>query len=363
MIYSRTIIYFFSLILFQSYVNLIHCECPSDTILEPCSCILTIPSHTYLLFNDFNPETIYIHEKSIVCEHIDNTSFDLQQIFINLNSYLNENETDFDSFLLYNTSVVYLPENVFSNITFKSLMFQDNRMLTTINVNAFTYFKDSVETFETLNTNLSDSDTIFSILKQFTNLRRVSMHNDRLTSIPNYAFNHTNLTNIWFGTESQRTSQPIETIGQYAFYHVPNLRLLRIFSPNLTHINKYSFAQRNRSSTDTMLHIYLGGEKLQSTSFPLTSLSRFRSRAVFLRLYNTNLTYLEETIFQPFLETHPSSIIDINYTNMNFKCDCRSAWIQYDYLRDIDKLDNRVYGYRCWAIDFSNCTSIVKSIM
>jgi hypothetical protein len=95
---------------------------------------------------------------------------------------------------------------------------------------------------------------------------------------------------------------------------------------------------------------------LNSTSFPPTSLSRFRNRAVILHLYYTNLTYLDENIFQPFLETHASSIIDINLTNIYLLCDCQSAWIQYDYLRDIDKLENRIYGYKCWSYDFSNCT-------
>jgi hypothetical protein len=352
----KTILYIFYFLIFNQYYNLIESECPPDSIIEPCSCVLTIPSHTYLLVGDFDPEAIYIEQKSIVCENIHNSSFDLQIIFQILNNYLNSNETDFDSFLLYNTSIKHIPKNVFYNITFKGLMFQDNYLLTTIDEYAFDYFKDYVEIFETFNTNLSDSKVIFSILKQFQNLRRVSMHNDRLTTIPDYAFNHRNLTDIWFGLENTRTRQPIESIGQYAFYNVPNLKLLRIFSPNLTQISKYAFAQRTRSVSSTMLHIYIGGQKLNSTSFPLTSLSRFRNRAVFLRLYYTNLTYLDENIFQPFLETNSSSLIDINFTNINLICDCQSAWIQYDYLRDVDKLENRVYGYKCWSYDFSSCT-------
>jgi hypothetical protein len=352
----KTSFYIFYFLIFNQYYYLIQSECPPDSIIEPCSCVLTIPSHTYLLVNDFNPETIYIEQKSIVCENIHNSSFDLQKIFQNLNLYLNSNENDFDSFLLYNTSVKYIPDNVFINITFKGLMFQDNNLLTTINENAFYYFKDYVEIFETLNTNLSDSKIIFSILKQFENLRRVSMHNDRLITIPDYAFNHKNLTSIWFGLETRRTNQPIESIGQYAFYNLPNLKVLRIFSPNLTKINKYAFAQRNRSLSSTVLNIFIGGQMLNSTSFPPTSLSRFRNRPVILHLYYTNLTYLDENIFQPFLETNPSSLIDINLTNINLLCDCQSAWIQYDYLRDIDKFENRIYGYKCWSYDFSNCT-------
>lgn len=327
-------------------------ECPNDIFIEPCECVLTIPSHSYFLFNDNNPETIYLEEKSIVCENIHNSTFDLRAIFLSINA------SNFDNFLLYNTTIRHLPANVFHEFSFKSLMFQDNPHLTTIDENAFTFFADSVEVFESLNNNFSDSEMIFRMFKQFSRLRRVSMHNDRLTSIPDYAFNHSNLTDIWFGAEYQRANQPIESIGQYAFYNVPNLKFLRIFSSNLTRIQKYSFALRNRSPSSPILRLYLGGSKLDSDSFPLTSLTRFRSRMVLLRLYSTSLIYLPEEIFQPFLESHPSSIIDMNFSNQKLTCDCRSAWIQRDYLHEINPLDNRILGYKCWSMNSSNCTSI-----
>ncbi|CAF1051344.1 unnamed protein product [Rotaria sordida] len=366
MMFSK-ILYLFIIVFFNQYIDLINCKCPPNFVIKPCLCKSAIPSHTGLLFDDTNPETITVQKKSIVCEHIHNSSFNIQLIFLKLSLFNNiisnedENVMHFDSFLLYNTTIKYLPENVFINITFKSLMFQDNFQLTTIDKNAFSYFKNYVEVFETLNTNLSDSDTIFSIIQQFQYLRRLSMHNDRLKFIPNYAFNHTYLTHIWFGLEYSNKSQPIEKIGDYAFYNLPKLQFLRIFSPNLTKINKYSLAQRNRfilnNGISNMLEIYLGGEMLNSTSFELTSLSRFRNRFVFIRFYHTNITYFDENIFQPFLESNPSSLIDINPTNILFKCHCRSAWIQYDYFKNIDQIDNRVYGYRCWEYDFTkNCT-------
>jgi hypothetical protein len=96
---------------------------------------------------------------------------------------------------------------------------------------------------------------------------------------------------------------------------------------------------------------------LNSTSFQLTSLNRFRNRFVFLRFYGTSITYLDENIFQPFLESNPLSLIDIGSTNTLFECDCRSSWIQYDYYKNIDQIENRVYGYKCWGYDFTkNCT-------
>ena len=255
-------------------------DCPPDEVTEPCACVIAIPSHTYLIFNDNNPDVAIDQQRSIVCEHIRNVSFDLSAVFARISAFVAENNTAFDSFLLHNTTVDHLPGNVFGNVTFTCLMFQNNERLSRIDARAFAGLNTSVEVFETLNTNLSDGEMIFSILRQFVNLRRISMHNDRLRSIPNYAFNQTNLTQIWFGLETRRTSQPIESIGQYAFYHLVNLRVLRIFSPSLTVVDKYAFAQRQRSTTNTTLHCLIGGEKLNSTSFPLTSLSRFRSRPV-----------------------------------------------------------------------------------
>ena len=332
-------------------------DCPPDEVIEPCVCVIAIPSHTYLIFNDNNPDVAIEQQRSIVCEHIRNASFDLHAVFARLSSFVvAANDTAFDSFLLHNTTVDHLPANVFGNVTFTCLMFQDNERLTRIDTRAFAGLTSSVEVFETLNTNLADGEMIFSVLRQFVNLRRISMHNDRLRSIPSNAFNQTNLTQIWLGLENRRTSQSIESIGPYAFYNLTNLRVLRIFSPNLTVVDKYAFAQRQRSTTNTTLHILIGGERLNATSFPLTSLSRFRSRPVIFRLFFTSLTYLDEHVFQPFLESNPSSYLDINQSNGQLKCDCRSAWIQHDYARTVDKLDNRVFGYKCWSYDFKNCT-------
>ena len=354
----------FIILFFNQYIHLIDNQCPPDSIINPCSCIRTELSRAS---KNENSETTINEQKSIICQHINNSSFDLQPIFLKLTSFSslrsveNQNLIHFDSFFLYNTTVKYLPDNVFKSITFKVLMLKDNFQLTTINKNAFSYFKNYVEVFETINTNLSDSNTIFTIIKQFQYLRILSMHNDRLKFIPNYAFNHTYLTHIYFGHEYLNTSQPIETIGDYAFYNLPNLQFLRIFSPYLRKINKYTFAQRNRflfnNDLSSMLELYLGGEMLDSTSFELTSLNRFRNRFVFIRFYYTSIKYLEENVFQPFLESNPSSLIDINPTNVLFKCHCRSAWIQNDYFRNIDQLDNRVYGYQCWEYDFTkHCT-------
>jgi hypothetical protein len=346
----------FLILFFNQYIHSITGECPPDLLIKPCSCISATPSYPSV------PETTIIRQESIVCEHIYDPLFNLQDVFLKISLFnVNENSTYFHSFRLSNTTIKDLPENVFIDIKFQNLIFQDNFQLTTIDKNAFSNTKNDVEVFETLNTNLSDSETIFFIIRQFQNLRFLSMHNDQLNSIPNYAFNHKYLSYINFGLEFSNRSQPIETIGDYAFYNLPKLHFLRIISPKLSKINKYSFALRDRSELkndlSNILELYLGGEMLNSTSFPLTSLNRFRNRFVFIRFFGTSITYLDENIFQPFLESNPSSLIDLGETNLLYKCHCRSAWIQNDYMKSVDQMDVRVYGGAgCWGHDFTNCT-------
>lgn len=338
--------------LFSSLFLNVECQCPPESVLYPCECLLAIPSHSYLLYNDNDPETIITQGRSIICENLhESTSLNLSSMFNKLSAFLNDDEKHFDSFLLFNTTIESISENFFDNITFTALMFQENLHLTEIHLDAFRSSSHSVEIFETFNTNLSNSERIFAILRQFVNLRRLSMHNDRLKRIPSNAFNQSKLEEIWFGLENRRTKQPIESIGEFAIANLTNLKLFRLHSPVLQRIDKFAFAQRFPSSTKQPLSLILSGSSINSTSFPLTSLTRFQHRQVSLRFVYTNLTYLDENVFQPFLATNSLSLIELHSTNSAFQCDCRSAWIQRDY----ENLSRKILGYRCWTWKSTVC--------
>ncbi|CAF0855921.1 unnamed protein product [Didymodactylos carnosus] len=350
--------------------------CPPPSVIFPCRCALFVLPQTYTLFFD-RSEIFLENGKSIVCEYLKDI-IDLKELFQNLSSNVSSTpaEKHFDTFYLLNTVQKEIPENVFSDITFTNLQFQQNLHLTYIHPNAFTLTNSYVKIFETLNTNLSNDFPkeydIFDVLTKFTNIRRISMQNDSLTSIPDYAFrqraNNSNysiqssLEQLWFGIEGI-ASQKFSSIGQYAFYELPNLRFLRLFSDNMTKIQKYSLAFKNRVNSwnlnNQYMEVYLGSKSLSSESFEPTSLTRFRSRHIFLRLYSTAMSYLDENIFQPFLESNSQSAIDIARSFESWSCDCRSSWIQRDYRLENYDIDNRVYGYRCWDYDFKNCTSAI----
>ncbi|CAF1263361.1 unnamed protein product [Rotaria sp. Silwood1] len=341
---------------------LVSSQCPPNSLIEPCLCIESNSSDVPIILYPTLTATIPIRYKSIICEHIQNSSFDLRSIFIRLsvilstnNQSLSNNLTHFNDFLLHNTQINHLPENLFGNIIFQHIILYNNPFLNSIDIHAFNNTRNYVEVFKTLNTNLSDSNTLFTILKQFNNLKLLNLENDKLEFIPDYAFNHSELRYIRLGVHSTQTIQPIVHIGKYPFYNVPNLTQLQIYSPLLTTIGKYSLALNRRSVSITnnlydMLYIEIYGPMLNDSSFEPTSLTRFRNRPVFLRLYNTNITYLDEKIFQPFLETHPLTLLGVQDSNISRICDDRSLWIKNEYCTNINGSESRVYGTACCSL-------------
>ena len=339
------------LLILLQYSILVTTQCPSNFLIEPCLCIPNNSSYNRMVLYSTLEEMISLREKSIVCEHINTSSFDLRSIFIKLSTELRTtNQTLlFNDFLLYDTQIHHLPANLFGNLTFSDIKLYDNPLLSSIDIDTFDSTRNTIEAFQTLNSNLSE--TIFPILQQFHHLRFLIMNNDSIQSLPDYAFNHTELVHIGLGNHQKQTFQPLIHLGKYPFYHLPNLILLRIVSPLLTTIRKYSFAMNRRlgsnaNDPNSMLYIEMSGSKINGSSFEPTSLTRFRNQPVFLRLFYTSIDYFDEQIFQPFLETHPSSLLGIDYSNISQTCDDRSAWIRDEYCR-INGVGNRVYGTAC----------------
>ncbi|CAF3468111.1 unnamed protein product [Rotaria sp. Silwood1] len=272
----------------------------------------------------------------------------------------------FDTFLLRNTTLSEIPSNVLANLTFLILQFEHNPYLSTIHSDAFINTNDYVRVFETSNTNLSE--TIFaSVISNFANLLKITMLNDSVQRIPSNVFCQSTLQQLWFGIHGIAT-QPLKSVDSYAFYYLPSLQFLRIFSDDLSQFNKESFALRTSCDNECgLLEIHLGGRQLSSNSFPLTSLTLFGGRSVFIRFYQTpNLKYLDEAIFKPYLESDGSkSILDVAHSGSfvwgtEESCPCEMAWIQRDYFHSGDSMliDNRVYGYPCWTYNFSSCKNI-----
>lgn len=332
-----------SFILFQ-YLVVVKSRCPSNALIDPCFCIEKSSSsdQTAYYVVSINGSYTEIRGTSIVCANIPSSSFDLRSVFTKLqNSLSRNNQTRFNQFLLYNTQIKHLAKNLFRNVTFSHILFYNNPLLNSIDIDAFDNTRDSIEQFQTMNTGLSDSDSLFTIVRQLKNLKRFSMANDQMKSIPDSAFNNPSLEEIAFGKMSYPTytPMPIVHIGDNPFYNVPNLSSLMIVSPFLTKIGKYSLAV-NVQSTST-LRIEIHGSRLTGSSFQSTSFTRFRGRQVSLNFQQTNIEYLDENIFQPFLATNQLSTLYLSESNISRTCDYRSSWIKNEYC------SYRIYGTVC----------------
>ena len=330
-------------IVFQ-YAIVVNTQCPSNSLIEPCLCIEKSSSSNQVAYYTVVINGIYteIRGTSIVCANIQSSSFDLRSIFTRLSNLRSRNnQTRYNQFLLYNTQIKYLPKNLFRSVTFSHIMLYNNPLLNSIDIDAFDNTRNYVEQFQTMNTNLSDSDTLFTIIKQFNNLESFSMADDKIKSIPDYAFNNPELRDISLGRRSYPTSAqlPLIHIGDYPFYNVPNLSSLTISSPFLTKIGKYSLALNVQSTS--ALRIEINGLMLTGSSFEPTSLTRFRGRSVYLNFQNTSIEYLDEKIFQPFLATHQSSSIYLYESKISRTCDYRSSWVKDEYC------PSRIYGTAC----------------
>ncbi|CAF0727869.1 unnamed protein product [Adineta steineri] len=115
----------------------------------------------------------------------------------------------------------------------------------------------------------------------------------------------------------------------------------------ISSIGEYSFAMNRRTVSYTndinqILHIYISSLMLNA--------SCSRNQQILLCIYTTSIDYLDENIFQPFLATHSSKLLDIQDSNTSQICDYRSAWIKEEFYTNMNCNKNRVYGAACFSL-------------
>ncbi len=102
----------------------------------------------------------------------------------------------------------------------------------------------------------SKQKDIFDALSRCPDLEMIRLFATNLTSIPDYAFHpingEFNKLNTIYLDES-----PIETIGEFAFYHMPNLTRLVMTRNKFTVIRKNTFTIKERC--DEKSEIFLQG--------------------------------------------------------------------------------------------------------
>lgn len=328
-------------------LELVWSSCPMNYVLNPCHC----------------------REERIICDG--EYSFNLKTVFNKLNRTLrNDQDKVFDEFVLNNTEIAELDDDVFSHIRFGRIHLVDALSLRRISGNAFRVIGPYVQEFVVQGENVlgeeSFTDDLFDALNSLTNATTIWLDRNRLRSIPTVAFGKNPnanfaLMDLNFNKYSSKNGY-IRSIGNFAFYYLNNLQHLYLSHQRLTYLpaNAFDFELPSLST----LYIYLGNNKLNNTSFE-KGIFLNAKRPIHLELYwNPDLTYLDEEVFEPFLKANKANKISLQDNPLS--CDCKSYWMVRDKEAFKDQLLNvmcKIGPKQTFSIDlipFDKCNKQTK---
>jgi len=301
--------------------------CPDARVVYPCVC---------------EDNTVYCHDIT--------TELDLKALFDKINANISSEQKRWRAFNLEATQVRELPANVFGDITFEDINLINNPHLEYIHPLAFMRSSFTLKKFNAERTPLSNAGDkerdIFDALSRCPDLEMIRLSHTNLTSIPDKAFHPINgeFTKLGY---IMTEFNPIKTIGEFAFYYMPNLYRLVMTDNKFTQIKRNTFTIRDHS--DKKSEIYLQGVPLTDTSFDPLSLIRIR-RPVSIRLFENHLTTLYESVFAPFLEANQQNYFDLSGNKI--ECDCRIKWILDD--KDYYYF-TKIAGTDLWDCKLTNC--------
>jgi Leucine-rich repeat (LRR) protein len=284
----------------------------------------------------------------------------LKRIFEDLSLKLvSKNDKQFDSFILNNTTLTELGDNIFHDITFKSIRLSNAPKLSHISSKAFSAF--NIETVERFVVNgyssLDDEKYIndtFTALSSLKKLEEIDFSETNLSIIPSHAFKHVNGAQDKLSTLNFERNK-IKSVENNAFYYLMNLTRLYLEYNIIDHIAIHAFDFYN--STKEQLYIGLFCNKLNDTSIEIGAFTDSK-KSFAIDLRGNEFTFLNERIFGPILRTNSKNLL---YIDDIFTCDCRMFWIFKQKNTFMNQISGRI---RCnndkvlWSLtdsDFSNC--------
>jgi Leucine-rich repeat (LRR) protein len=269
--------------------------------------------------------------------------FNLKQIFKAIDSNLAENEKHFKSFVLANTSITELEENTFYDITFDGILIFWNKDLRLINTKSFgatgKVTKKLEISFSPIEHKSPDYD-FFEFLSSLTNIKEITCKQLNISEIPSEAFRSQNVLNEL--THLSLASSGIKHLGGMAFYESNNLELLDLSNNPIETIPYMAFQMKNPSNKRLEIDLDFM-DILNGLGFKDSSLSYIRRPTILSIVGNLGFTYLNESVFKPFLESNPENRIHIknslSFVENSIDCnDCKNYWIKKDpkFLGKID---------------------------
>jgi hypothetical protein len=315
-------------------------KCPKPEVLSPCSCY-----------------SVIINKLAITC-NTDET-VDIKKILTKVSEDPDAVNTVFDHLFLERANITEFPEGATGKLKFKSLIIgSDVKSLQRIHSKAFASSQDTMVYFNVFTTSVTNGPAPYSLVDLINSFPKLnSLHlNPLIDTIQDgsLSINLTNLIDI---------DLRVNAIKGSPFANLISLEVIALTGESLNHIPFNSFKiEHKEANNGKPLYIFLNQNPLNGSSFELGAFTHpsLNKRNISLQLVSNNITFLNETVFLPFLQNENNKF-EVILDNPLDCDDCRTAWICKKLSANTrSKLDNNVQckgGHRLGDCDanFKKC--------
>jgi len=182
------------------------------------------------------------------------------------------------------------------------------------------------------------------------NLHSLRFYRTNIDDLPGTHLNNQNLRYL--------LNNDLKSINDFAFFGLKNIEHIDI-SGSFDFIPSNAFVVENNDYNKDFT-ISINTSKLRGSSFELNVFTN-PNRTLHLEfLFNSKLTYLNETVFGQLFDCYPNSTIDLYSTSVNCS-DCNLKWIIDTRVELMSKITNAECSdgqsfYNLKIDDFNHCT-------
>ncbi len=297
-------------------------KCPKPEVLSPCKCFPT------------NVTSIFIHCNT-------NEIVDIKKILTKASEDPDVVNTIFDQITFNGTKIIEFPEGATGKLRFKSVLIYNNvKSLQRIHSKAFATSQDTMKYFYVFTTNVTNGPAPYSLVDLINSFPKLELLGlDSLIDIIQDDSFSVNLTNV------RQINLRVNAIKGSPFAKLTNLNFISLSDGSLNHISSNAFKiEHTEDNTGKALGIRLQGKPLNGSSFELGAFTHpsLNKRKIFLEFNNNNITFLNETVFLPFLQNENNTFLEITHNPLDCD-DCRTAWICNKLsAKTRNRLDNNV---------------------
>ena len=222
----------------------------------------------------------------------------------------------FKELTILNDCIESIDEDILGNIRIDTIKIKNCLKLKYIHWNAFgNQAKFIIKFSATVNLTSSKHD-LFKLINSMANCEEIIMNpfGNELRPIKLNKLKKLDFDGLY-------SSIKVEKIHNNAFYECREMELIDLQNNNINYISDEAFNFKDKN--DKRLKVYLNGNRLNLSSFPLNSLANFK-RPVTLNLWDNLFNQFDFKIFEQFFKANPKNTI---YIAPNISI-CHSSYIE-----------------------------------